>query len=152
VALAAVGILRLYGRVESWEILNRRTLATCLAGFAFVVTSSAALEALRLHSLGVALPGAPGGVLGELLSGFVRAAFGFTGGTLILIATLAASISVFTGLSWIRFSEKVGLGVERLFGLVRSRIEAKRDREAGQLAAQVREEKVEEAKKVFEEH
>ena len=152
VALAAVGILRLYGRVEAWEILNRRTLAACLAGFAFVLASSAALEALRLHSLGVALPGAPGGVIGDLLSRFVLAAFGFTGGTLILIATLAAAISVFTGLSWIRASEKLGAGVERLFALGRARIEARRDREAGQLAAQVREEKVEEAKKVFEEH
>jgi S-DNA-T family DNA segregation ATPase FtsK/SpoIIIE len=152
VALAAVGILRLYGRVEAWEILNRRTLAVCLAGFVFVLTSSAALEALRLHSLNVALPGAPGGVIGDVLSRFVLAAFGFTGGTLILIATLAAAISVFTGLSWIRCSEKLGAGVERLFALARARMEARRDREAGQLAAQVREEKVEEAKKVFEEH
>ncbi|APV50670.1 cell division protein FtsK [Betaproteobacteria bacterium GR16-43] len=152
VALAAVGILRLYGRVESWGLVDRRTLAVCLAGFALVLASSATLESLRLHSLTAALPGSPGGVLGGVLARFAMTAFGFTGATLGLIAVLAAAFSVFTGLSWIRFAERVGAGVEWAFATIRSRIEAKRDREEGKIAAQVREEKVEEAKKVFEEH
>ena len=33
VALAAYGILRLYRRVETWEVLNRRSLAVSLIGF-----------------------------------------------------------------------------------------------------------------------
>ena len=152
VALAGVGILRLYGRVEAWGIIDRRTLAVCLMGFALVLASSATLEALRLHSMHVALPGVPGGMLGEVLSRLVLAALGFTGGTLLLVAMLAASFSVFTGLSWIKVAERVGAGVEWAFMELRSRLEAKRDREEGKIAAQVREEKVEEAKKVFEEH
>jgi S-DNA-T family DNA segregation ATPase FtsK/SpoIIIE len=150
-ALAVVAILRLYGRVEAWEILNRRSLAVTLTGFAVVLAASAALEALRLHSLTVTLPLAPGGVLGEVLARFALAAFGFTGGTLVLIAALAAAFSVFTGLSWIRVAEKVGAGIEWVCRAVRTRLEARRDREHGRIAAQAREEKVEEAKLEFEE-
>ena len=151
-ALAVYGILRLYRRVEAWEIMSRRTLAVALTGFALLLASSCALEAMRLHSLAATLPGAPGGVLGVVLSGFVGTAFGFTGGTLMLLALLAASLSVFTGLSWLRLSERLGAGVEWLYAAVRARVEARRDREEGRLAAQLREGKVEEAKKQFEDH
>jgi S-DNA-T family DNA segregation ATPase FtsK/SpoIIIE len=152
VGLAGFGIFRLYRRVETWELLSRHTLAVSLAGFAVLLASSSALEALRLHSLSAALPMAPGGALGNMLAGFVATAFGFAGGTLVLLALVAASLSLFTGLSWLRVSELVGAGVEWAFGAVRARIEARRDREEGKLAAAERDEKVEEAKKIFEEH
>jgi S-DNA-T family DNA segregation ATPase FtsK/SpoIIIE len=152
VALAAVGVQRLYARVEAWELLNRHTLAAALAGFAVLLASSSALEALRLHSLAAALPQAPGGALGNVLAAFAAQALGFTGGTLVLLALMAASLSLFTGLSWIRLSEFVGAGIEWAGLAVRARIEARRDREEGRIAAAEREEKVEEAKKVFEEH
>jgi len=152
VALAAYGILRLYRRVEAWELLNRHTLAVSLTGFALLLASSSALEAMRLHTLTAALPYAPGGVLGHVLAGFVATALGFTGGTLVLIAVMAAGFSLFSGLSWLRFSELVGAGLEHAWGFARSRIEARRDREEGKIAALEREEKVEEAKKIFEDH
>ncbi len=152
VGLALYGILRLYRRVEAWELLNRRTLAVALAGFVLLLAASAALEALRLHSLATPLPYAPGGVLGKVLSDFVGTAFGFTGGTLLLLAAIAAGFSVFTGLSWLRVSEAVGAGLEWLYAFGRARIEARRDREEGKIAALEREEKVEEAKKAFEDH
>jgi len=152
VALAAWGILRLYRRVDEWDLLDRRSLAVSLVGFILVLAASSALEALRLHSLKTTLPLAPGGVVGELLAGPAAAGFGFTGATLVLIATLAAAFSVFSGLSWIRFAERLGAAIEWAAGAVRARIEARRDREAGQAAAQEREVKVEVAKKIFEEH
>ncbi len=152
VALATYGVLRLYRRVEAWEMLNRRSLAVALIGFVVLLAASTALESLRLHSAGSALPAAPGGVMGEVLGGFVSSALGFTGGTLVLLAAFAASFSLFTGVSWIRVAEVLGAAIEALYGAVRQRIEARRDREEGRLAAQFREEKVQEAKKLFEEH
>ena len=152
VALALHGVLRLYRRVETWEIVNRRTLAVALAGFALLIAASCALEALRLHSLRAELPFVPGGVLGVVLSGLVAKALGFTGGTLLLVAMIAGAFSVFTGLSWLRVAECVGAGLEWGWSMVRERIEARRDREEGKAAAAEREEKVEEARKVFEEH
>ncbi|MBL0141237.1 MAG: DNA translocase FtsK 4TM domain-containing protein [Betaproteobacteria bacterium] len=151
-ALAAWGVLRLYTRVEAWEILDRRSFAVSLSGFAILIAASCALEAMRLHTLKVSLPFTPGGVLGDVLAGPAAAALGFTGATLVLIAILAAAFSVFSGLSWIRFAEKVGAAIEWTVSSVRARIEARRDREVGQVAALVREEKVEVAKKIFEEH
>ncbi|HEX5129319.1 MAG TPA: DNA translocase FtsK 4TM domain-containing protein, partial [Usitatibacter sp.] len=71
VALALHGVLRLYRRVEDWELVNRRTLAVSLVGFAFLLAASASLEALRLHSLRAELPLVPGGVLGLVLSGLL---------------------------------------------------------------------------------
>ena len=102
VALAAVGILRLYRRVEAWEILSRRSLAVSLVGFAVVLASSSALEAMRLHSLAPSLGFAPGGALGNVLSGWIAPAIGFTGGTLVLLVLVAGGLSLFTGLSWLR--------------------------------------------------
>jgi S-DNA-T family DNA segregation ATPase FtsK/SpoIIIE len=152
VALALHGILRLYRRIPDWEVVNRRSLAVSLLGFALLLCASCAFEALRLHSLAAPLPSTPGGVLGDVLGAFVSTAAGFTGGTLLLMALLAASFSIFTGLSWLRFAEKVGAGLEWLYLAVRARIEARRDREAGKVKAAEREEKVEVAKKAFEEH
>jgi len=152
VALAGFGILRLYRRVETWELLNRHTLAVSLAGFAVLLAASSALEALRLHSLGAQLPLAPGGVLGAVLGSFVSTALGFTGGTLLLLALVASGLSLFTGLSWLRLSELIGAGIESAWAMARARVEARRDREEGRIAALEREEKVEEAKKIFEDH
>ena len=152
VVLAVYGIMRLYARVEAWEVLNRRSLAISLAGFAFLLGASCALEAMRLHSAAASLPSAPGGVLGDVLASLVERALGFTGGTLVLMAVAAASFSVFSGLSWIRIAELLGEGLEWAYATIRGRIEARRDREQGKIAAQVREEKVEEAKKAYEEH
>jgi len=152
VALSAIGIHRLYRRVEEWDLLNRHTLAVALVGFALLLAASSTLEAMRLHSLAAELPQAPGGVLGRVLATFTAAAFGFTGGTLMLLVVMAAAFSLFTGLSWLRFSELVGAGLEWAWGAVRARIEERRDREEGKIAALEREEKVEEAKKIFEDH
>ena len=129
VALSAIGIQRLYRRVEEWDLLNRHTLAVALVGFALLLAASSTLEAMRLHSLAAELPQAPGGVLGRVLATFTAAAF-----------------SLFTGLSWLRFSELVGAGLEWAWGAVRARLEERRDREEGKIAALERGEKVEEAK------
>jgi S-DNA-T family DNA segregation ATPase FtsK/SpoIIIE len=152
VALAAWGVLRLYSRVEAWEILSRRSVAATLAGFAVLLASSSTLEAMRLHSLKAALPLAPGGVLGDVLAGPASSFLGFTGATLVLVALVVAAFSVFTGLSWIRLAERIGAAIEAVVAAVRARREAKRDREAGLVAAQAREEKVEEAKRILEDH
>jgi S-DNA-T family DNA segregation ATPase FtsK/SpoIIIE len=145
-------VLRLYRRVESWELLNRRSLAVSLVGFALLLAASSALEALRLYSIPATLPLAPGGVLGAVLSSFASTALGFTGGTLLLLATVGAAFSVFTGLSWLKLAEWVGAAIEWGYAAVRARVDARRDREEGKAAAAEREEKVEEARKIFEEH
>jgi S-DNA-T family DNA segregation ATPase FtsK/SpoIIIE len=152
VGLALFGILRLYRRVEAWEALSRRSLAVSLVGFTFVLAASSTLEAMRLHSLTASLGFPAGGAFGAVLASFLEPSFGFTGSTLLLMAVIAGGLSLFTGVSWLRVAERAGAGVEWAYDLVKARIEARRDREEGRVAAQEREERVEEAKHALEEH
>ncbi|MBL8525406.1 MAG: DNA translocase FtsK 4TM domain-containing protein, partial [Betaproteobacteria bacterium] len=152
VALAAYVVMRMFHRVETWSMFNRRNLAIALIGFVILLTASSTLEALRMHSLKTPLPNGPGGVIGGLLADGIEKGLGFMGGTLLLLAVCAGAVSVFTGLSWIKLAEKVGGGVEWLFGLAKAKVEAKRDRTAGEQAVVEREEKVEEMKRIIEDH
>ncbi|HSW82474.1 MAG TPA: DNA translocase FtsK 4TM domain-containing protein, partial [Usitatibacter sp.] len=93
-----------------------------------------------------------GGALGAVLASILEPSFGFTGSTLLLLAVIAGGLSLFTGISWLRVAESAGIGAEWVYSFAESRIEARRDREEGRIAAQVREERVEEAKHALEEH
>jgi S-DNA-T family DNA segregation ATPase FtsK/SpoIIIE len=152
VAFAAYAVMRLFRRVETWSMFDRRNVIISVIGFAFLLTASSTLEALRLHSLRVELPHGPGGAIGTILAGGIEKLLGFTGGTLLLLAVCAGAISVFSGLSWIKLAEKIGGGVEWLFLTVKARIDARRDRTAGEQAVVEREEKVEEMKRIIEDH
>jgi DNA segregation ATPase FtsK/SpoIIIE, S-DNA-T family len=152
VVLMGYAVLRLFRQVERTGVFNRRHITLALAGFCVLIVASASLESLRLHSITAALPNGPGGVFGSLLGGVVGKLLGFVGGTLLLLAVLAGAFSVFTGLSWIKLAERVGAGVEWIYFTFKGRAEAKRDREVGEQAVVEREEKVEEMRRVIEEH
>jgi DNA segregation ATPase FtsK/SpoIIIE, S-DNA-T family len=152
VVLAGYGVVRLFSRVEVSGMFERRNIVIALIGFLVLLVASSSLEALRLHSMKAALPNGPGGVIGILLAGGIEKTLGFVGGTVLLLAVCAASLSVFTGLSWIRLSERVGALVEMAFESIKGRAEVKRDREAGEQALVEREEKVEEMRRVIEDH
>ncbi len=152
VILAAYGVLRLFRRVDHWGVFDRRNIAIAMIGFLVLIVASSSLESLRLHSMKAALPNGPGGVIGGLLAGGIETAFGFVGGTVLLLALCASALSVFSGLSWIRLTERVGAGVEWMYLTVKGGIEAKRDREVGEQAVSEREEKVDEMRREIEDH
>jgi S-DNA-T family DNA segregation ATPase FtsK/SpoIIIE len=135
---------------RSIDAADRHHPWLAVPGFALVLLSSSALEALRLYRVPALLPHAPGGALGEMIgSGFSRA-LGFNGGTLLLIALFAIGWSLFTGMSWLRLMERVGAGIERLIALLRHRRDARRDREIGAVALEEREQFVEAARESIE--
>jgi S-DNA-T family DNA segregation ATPase FtsK/SpoIIIE len=135
---------------RSIDAANRHHPWLAVPGFALVLLSSSALEALRLYRVPALLPHAPGGALGEMIgSGFSRA-LGFNGGTLLLIALFAIGWSLFTGMSWLRLMERVGAGIERLIASLRHRRDARRDREIGAVALEEREQFVEAARENIE--
>ncbi|MFN5192386.1 MAG: DNA translocase FtsK, partial [Burkholderiales bacterium] len=152
VVLAAYGVSRLFGRVETSRLFHRRNIVIALIGFLVLLVASSSLEALRLHSVKAALPNGAGGVVGGLLAGVIEKGLGFVGGTVLLLALCAGSLSVFSGLSWIRLAERVGTSVEWLFLALKGKFEEKRDREVGEQAVVQREEKVEEMRRVIEDH
>jgi S-DNA-T family DNA segregation ATPase FtsK/SpoIIIE len=135
---------------RSIDAADRHHPWLAVPGFALVLLSSSALEALRLYRLPALLPHAPGGALGEMIgSGFSRS-LGFNGGTLLLIALFAIGWSLFTGMSWLRLMERVGGGIERLIASLRQRRDARRDREIGAVALEEREQFVEAARESIE--
>ncbi|HEX8010948.1 MAG TPA: DNA translocase FtsK 4TM domain-containing protein [Casimicrobiaceae bacterium] len=112
-------------------------------GFAVVLLTSAALEALRLYRLPVTLPQHPGGAIGDLLGNGLAKAMGFNGATLLLLALFAAGWSLLTGMSWLRLMERIGGGIEAALTSMRKRREERREREIGAAALEQREHVVE---------
>ena len=128
-----------YRRIGEPDQAHHHGLGITLTGFLVTLTSSSALEALRFHSLAVALPYAPGGAIGGGIAGLGRAIVGFDGATVLLLLLWGVGLSLFTGLSWIGLSEKIGGLLESLYFTSLDRWQAARDRKAGQSATQVRE-------------
>jgi len=133
-------------------MFDRRSMWVSFAGFGVLILASSSLEALRLYTLKAALPLAPGGMLGNIVSSNLSQALGFTGATLALLVLIAIGFSLFTGLSWLRFTEKLGGALEGSYTFIRQRWQAFQDRRAGAASALLREGLVEVEKKRFEDH
>jgi S-DNA-T family DNA segregation ATPase FtsK/SpoIIIE len=152
VALCLYVVVWGYRRLDGRRLIDRRPLAIAFAGFLVLLLASAALEALRLHSLPVELPFAPGGVLGSVGGKLLAAGLGFTGATLLLLTLAAVGFSLFTGVSWLALSEAIGQGLEQ--GYVRSLAawDRRRDRKLGVLAREERSLVVQTEKRREEDH
>ncbi len=141
-----------FHRIERVPQTDRRSYAVVAIGFMIVLVGSCGIEALRLYSLKAALPFAPGGMLGGLVSDVLSKTVGFTGGTLILLLLLAAGLSLFTGVSWLTVIERLGSWFEGGYGFVIEKWREREDRRAGEQATIDRKEVVEVGKKKFEDH
>ena len=152
VALCAFGVRWSFRRIEHVAPADRRSYFVAAIGFAILLVASASLEAMRFYSLKATLPLAPGGILGAAFSGLLSSALGFTGATLALLALIAIGLSLFTGISWIAFLERLGGWLEEVYQRTRQSWTDRQDRRAGAAAVIEREEVVEESKKKLEIH
>jgi S-DNA-T family DNA segregation ATPase FtsK/SpoIIIE len=141
-----------YRRLETGGGGDRRPFWIASIGFVALLLASASLEALRLHSIEAQLPFAPGGMLGAALAGLLYKLFGFTGSTLALLAVAGVGFSLLSGLSWLDVAERVGGWLERAYDFALARWHSARDRKLGEVAAQRREQAVEEDKRILEPH
>ncbi len=141
-----------YRQLRADSIFCKRTLWVSVAGFAVLLMASSALEAIRLHTLRISLPLAPGGMLGAVTGDALTGLFGFTGATLLLLALIAAGFSLFSGLSWLRFLDWLGTLLENAWNGARLAWQTYQDRRIGAQAMSERGAVVEEEKKRVEEH
>ncbi|MET3233090.1 UNVERIFIED_ORG: S-DNA-T family DNA segregation ATPase FtsK/SpoIIIE [Burkholderia sp. 1263] len=146
-----------YKRITRHEDLDEdapRDASWLADAFAFMLVLLACdgIEALRMWSLNVQLPRAPGGVIGEAVARGVSHALGFTGGTLALLIVLGIGLSLYFRFSWLSVSEKVGESIISAVTFAKLRREAGRDRKLGEAAAVKREGKVEKGRVRIEEH
>jgi len=151
VAGGVVLVVAGYWRVVNTDHSTDQPFAVGALGFALVLLGSASLEALRLWNMKVALPHAPGGVLGDAIGSFLARALGFNGATLLLLALFAIGCSLFFGVSWLRVMERIGAGVEMVIAWFRRRREAAEDRRLGEEATALREHVVEQRREVEQE-
>ncbi|HYM48751.1 MAG TPA: DNA translocase FtsK 4TM domain-containing protein, partial [Burkholderiaceae bacterium] len=108
-------------------------------GFVLLLFGAVGLEALRFHTLGVALPGSPGGVIGGAVARFLQAGVGFTGATVIMLVAIAIGFSLFLDFSWLAVAERFGGFIEGFSRRARRKREEAEDRAIGEAAAKVRE-------------
>ncbi|MFL6660399.1 MAG: DNA translocase FtsK [Massilia sp.] len=109
-------------------------------GFTIMFIGSVGLEYLRMWSLTVQLPRAPGGVLGKIIGSNATTAFGFTGATLLLLLLFGLGFSLFFHVSWMAVAERIGAGVEGVIDWFRLRYQDREDRRQGEVAAVKRDE------------
>ncbi|MFT3757731.1 DNA translocase FtsK [Thauera sp.] len=128
-----------FRRLKNRLTLDHRSFIFVMAGFLVVLLTSSALEFLRFHSHGAQVPLAPGGLLGMEIGGLIQRYFGFTGGTLLLLALMASGLSLFTGVSWLAVVERVGLLLEQTVLAVQQGWQRWQDRRVGREVAQKRE-------------
>jgi DNA segregation ATPase FtsK/SpoIIIE, S-DNA-T family len=147
--LVLLGILAVVWGMRRW---HARAVGVALGGFAVLLISSAALEALRLHTLHVELPLAPGGLIGAAAGGALAVGLGYTGATLLLLAVAAAGLSLFGGVSWLAAAEWLGRGIEVVFFAALRAWERRQDRRLGELAREERSLVVRAEKKREENH
>src|SRR5512132_4181147 len=135
VVLVIVG----YRRVVHPDRASDHPLMLGAIGFALVLVSSAALEAIRMWRLPASLPLAPGGALGDAIGHGLSRGVGFNGATLLLLALFAIGTSLLFGVSWLRVMEQIGTGVEALIARARRRRELALERRIGDAHAAERE-------------
>jgi S-DNA-T family DNA segregation ATPase FtsK/SpoIIIE len=128
-----------YRRIGEPELEHHHGLGITLTGFGLTLASSSALESLRFYSLGVELPLAPGGAIGGGIASLARSIIGFDGATVLLLLLWGVGLSLFTGLSWIGLTERVGALLETLYFTLLDRWQAYHDRKAGESAVVERE-------------
>ena len=124
-----------YRRIDIANVLDPRTLAVAFTGFLTLLVASSGIESLRFHTLQASLPLAPGGILGGVLSRYAAMLLGFTGATLGLVILFAIGLSLFSGLSWVKLSERIGAVIELAGTSILDRWDRWRDRRMNAAAA-----------------
>lgn len=141
-----------YRSIRADSLFGERASWVVASGFVILLFSSSTLEALRLYTWRVELPLAPGGMLGLVLGDTLARLAGYTGATLLLLVLMAASFSLFTGLSWLRFIDNLGEVIESAWQWGRNAWQTRQDKRIGEQAVTERTAVVEVEKKRVEEH
>lgn len=134
------------------SLFDRRAAWVALIGFFLLLLASSALESLRLHTLKAELPSVPGGMLGKILGDGLAHMLGFTGATLFFLALIAIGFSLFSGLSWLRFVDRLGGGLEDFYFWAQNAWQTWQDKRIGAQALSQRKAVKEEEKKRVENH
>jgi len=102
---------------RAWLVLRDRTgnhdfdwlfFALRATGLILVMIAGTGIAAMHYSGGTSVLPYSNGGLLGAYIAEEVYAAFSFSGGTLLLLATFLFGMTIFTDLSWLKLAENLG--------------------------------------------
>jgi len=116
----------LFSARSSGEPLDKVLFATRFGGFVLALLTSCGLASLHFDTPG--LRESAGGVLGEVVGYGLAASLGQLGATLLLLSLWLASISLFTGLSWLAVMDGIGKFVLETFEQARDWITGFREK------------------------
>lgn len=117
------------------------------AGFAFTLAAGCALTSLHFLIPVSELPNGGGGILGLWLGDTMAGSLGLLGSTLLLLAVFLAGTTLFSGISWLRLIDMIGVCSVVAYSFTRSRfmqaIDSFQERKASTEAKQKRAEVIE---------
>jgi S-DNA-T family DNA segregation ATPase FtsK/SpoIIIE len=132
--------------------LDPLLLALRFVGLCLVLLAGTGIAVQQYGDASVALPFSPGGLLGLYSADAIDSAFGYVGGTLLLVAILLFGITIFADISWFAVMDSIGAAVMRLGQYIQRRAQrwrARREeaRQARQAVVQRREAAKEQSKR-----
>jgi S-DNA-T family DNA segregation ATPase FtsK/SpoIIIE len=148
--MIAIGGWRIYQRRNDPE--PRGAKHQFLMSGALLLVFIGACGLASLHYQLLSKPFSAGGWIGSEVGVGVASGFGFTGGTLLLLASFFAGVTIFTGISWLRLMDEVGRLSLALVVWLRGLAAEQYDRLIGMRARKQRREIVTVEKKVLEKH
>jgi len=124
-----------FRRIKAPDEAHHHGLGIIVLGFFITLTTSSAVESLRLHSFATDLPLGAGGAIGAGVASIAESLVGFDGATVVLLLNWGIGLSLFTGLSWLTLTERLGAFLEWAGLEAYARWQAYRDRRAGESAS-----------------
>ncbi|MEM8984290.1 MAG: DNA translocase FtsK 4TM domain-containing protein [Pseudomonadota bacterium] len=122
--------------------VDKRDFGLRVIGFLATLATSCGLATLHFSSRG--LPETAGGIAGQLIGTTLADAMSLLGATLTLFALWLASVSLFSGISWLAVMDRVGAWTLGTATAAARFVDSMRDRAAGRRALAERQESVKE--------
>ncbi|MEM7279919.1 MAG: DNA translocase FtsK 4TM domain-containing protein, partial [Pseudomonadota bacterium] len=120
------------------EPLNKAEFALRLLGFGSTLATSCGLASLHFASR--ALPETAGGIAGQIVGTGLANVMGLLGATVLLLAFWLASVSLFSGVSWLAVMDTIGRTTLQIWGRLVQAVDTLKDQAAGRRAVQERQE------------
>lgn len=109
--LAYAAYLNFRGRGEQQEKSRHILLLKCI-GFVGLVAAGCGLGSLHFSQYHQHVPYTTGGIIGSVIANYLVSVFNSSGATLLLLALLACSITLFNGLSWSQLTQRMTLALK----------------------------------------
>jgi DNA segregation ATPase FtsK/SpoIIIE, S-DNA-T family len=145
--------LRSHDAVAADGVVAKPPVWPMWLGLALLLAASASLEWTRLYQWEAQVAGGnAGGVLGAVLGKASQSLLGFAGSGVLWIAVLVAAASMALRFSWLRVADALGAAIESLRNRRVERIERAEDARLGAAAVRERDEVLESAHELSEQH